>query len=621
MRIRLVFLLKYICFWLLLFDLGKIAFLLYEHTQSFVLPFSDWLHILQHGFRMDLSTTGYFLLLPALILAMTSPLNGKFSYYILNVYTLVMLIVFMIITLIDLEIYKYWGTRLDSAPLRFLSTPGDTLASSNLITLILYFSALGFFSLLFYTIYLRYLANELKNAGKARIQGVVVFVLFAASLIIPIRGGFSVSVINTGSAFFHKNIFANHAAINVIWNFGHSLVEHKESTNPYIYFKNKDYEADLKQLYMHKNRSVKIISTERPNIILIILESFTAKLIEPLGGAKGVTPNFNDLCKHGVLFSNIYSTDSRTDKGLATVLSGYPVLEAIPILKYPDKTQHLPYLSKSLITRGYHASFLYGGDVDFANMRSYLVNGDFSKIISEADFPARERTGKWGVPDQYAYIRFLSGIRADSGRWFQVMLSISNHEPFEIPVRSKFGSDNLTDKFHSSAYYADSCLGDFIRRFRETSQWDSTVIIMVADHGTRVPDFSEVYEPRKFHIPLFITGGAVVKDTVVDKLGSQADIAVTLLNQLNIGTEDYLLGKDLLAPDSKSFVFYSYKNGIALLTDSTGFGLDFSVNSYSFKYGEVNEKQDRYARMMQQFVYDNYLRLSRKSFSKLEVRK
>jgi phosphoglycerol transferase MdoB-like AlkP superfamily enzyme len=620
MRNRLVFVLKYICFWLLLFILGKIAFLLYEHTQSFVLPFIDWFRILQHGFRMDLSTAGYFIFLPAMILAVTSPLNGKFAYHILNVYTLVMLIIFMLITLIDLEIYKYWGSRLDSAPLRFLSTPGDTLASSSLITLILYFSAFGFFSLLFFTIYLRYIASGLKNAGKARIQGVVVFILFAASLIIPIRGGFNVSVINTGSAYFHRNNFANHAAINVIWNFGHTLVEHKESTNPYICFKNKDYETDLKMIYTHKSRSPEIFRTKRPNIIVFILESFTAKLIEPLGGAKGVTPNFNELCRHGVLFSNIYSTDSRTDKGLATVLSGYPVLEAIPILKYPDKTQNLPYLSKSLIRQGYHASFLYGGDIDFANIRSYLVNGDFSKITSETDFPARERTGKWGVHDQYTYIRFLSDIRAESGRWFQVMLSISNHEPFEIPARSKFGSDNLTAKFHSSAFYADSCLGDFIRRFRETSQWDSTIIIMVADHGTRVPDFSQVYEPRKFHIPLLITGGAVAKDTVVEKLGSQADIAVTLLDQLDIDTQGYILGKDLLAPDSKSFVFYSYKNGIAMLTDSSGFGIDFTVNRYSFNYGEVGKKQDQYARMVQQYVYDNYIGLSHRASAKMDVR-
>jgi phosphoglycerol transferase MdoB-like AlkP superfamily enzyme len=419
-----------------------------------------------------------------------------------------------------------------------------------------------------------------------------------------------VSVINTGSAFFHKNTFANHAGINVIWNFGHSLVEKKESSNPYISFKNKDYELKLKEMYQYQKLPPKILKNERPNVILIILESFTAKLIQPLGGAQGVTPCFNDLCRHGILFSNIYSTDSRTDKGLATVLSGYPVLESIPILKYPDKTIHLPFLSKSLMEHGYRTSFHYGGDVDFANMRSYLVNGDFSQIITEGSFPVSERSGKWGVPDHFSFARFFNDIKADTGQWFHVMLSLSNHEPFEIPIRQKFGNKDLFGKFYSSAYYADSCVGDFVQRLKKSGLWDNSVVIFVADHGVRVPDYSEVYEPRKFHIPLLITGGAVNRDSVVSKYGSQADLAVTLLHQLNIKTDKYILGKDLLAFDSKSFVIYSYKNGIAMLTDSSGFGYDFSIRRFSFNYGTLDSVHLNLAKAQQQYVYQNYLDLS-----------
>jgi phosphoglycerol transferase MdoB-like AlkP superfamily enzyme len=612
MKVRIFFLLKYLCFWLSLFILGKIIFLLYEHDQSFALPLTDWFLILVHGFRLDLSTAGYFLLFPTLLIAITCPLKGKPTYHILNIYTFILLIVFLLITLIDLEIYKYWGSRLDSAPLRFLSTPGDTLASSSLITLVLYFTAFGFLSFLLFWSYLKLIPKQLKEAGKGGFAGIPVFLLILASLIIPIRGGFNVSVINTGSAFFHKNTFANHAGINVIWNFGHSLVEKKESSNPYITFKSNDYESALKELYHYEKLPPKILKIEKPNVILVILESFTAKLIEPLGGAPGVTPCFDSLCRHGILFTNIYSTDSRTDKGLATVLSGYPVLEAIPILKYPDKTVHLPFVSKSLIEHGYKTSFHYGGDVDFANMRSYLVNGDFGRITTEASFPVSERSGKWGVPDHLSFARFFNDIKADTGQWFHVMLSLSNHEPFEIPVSQKFGNKDLTGKFYSSAYYADSCLGDFVQRLKKSGLWATSVVIFVADHGVRVPDYSEVYEPRKFHIPLLITGGAVNKDSIVSKYGSQADLAVTLLHQLNIKTDRYILGKDLLAPDSKSFVIYSYKNGIAMLTDSTGFGYDFSIRRFSFNYGAIDTIHVNLAKAQQQYVYQNYLDLSAK---------
>jgi len=143
----------------------------------------------------------------------------------------------------------------------------------------------------------------------------------------------------------------------------------------------------------------------------------------------------------------------------------------------------------------------------------------------------------------------------------------------------------------------------------------------VAVHGTRIPEFSEGYEPRKFHIPLLITGGAVIKDSVVAKLGSQADVSVTLLNQLNIDTHGYILGKDLLAPDSRSFAFYSYKNGIAMLTDSTGLGIDFINDAYTFRYGPVNASHKRYARSLQQYVYENYLELSSINSLGKQVRK
>ncbi len=243
-------------------------------------------------------------------------------------------------------------------------------------------------------------------------------------------------------------------------------------------------------------------------------------------------------------------------------------------------------------------------------MRSYLVNGDFTRITTEASFPASERSGKWGVPDHLSFARFFNDIRSDTGKWFHVMLSLSNHEPFEIPVPQKFGNKDLTAKFYSSAWYADSCLGVFVRRLKESGLWNNSVVILVADHGVRVPDYSEVYEPRKFHIPLLITGGAVNKDSIVAKYGSQADLAVTLLHQFNLKTDRYILGKDLLAPDSKSFVIYSYKNGIAMLTDSTGFGYDFSIRRFSFSYGAPDSIQLNLAKAQQQYVYQNYLDLS-----------
>jgi phosphoglycerol transferase MdoB-like AlkP superfamily enzyme len=133
----------------------------------------------------------------------------------------------------------------------------------------------------------------------------------------------------------------------------------------------------------------------------------------------------------------------------------------------------------------------------------------------------------------------------------------------------------------------------------------------VADHGTRLPEFDAIYEPRKHHIPLLWTGGAVEKDTLVGKTGSQADLAVTLLRQLGIPSDEYVLGKDLLSKDSQSFAFYSIKNGIAMITDTSGFGFDFITNDLSYSYGKTDTAHIALAKTLQQYVFQNYLNLSK----------
>jgi phosphoglycerol transferase MdoB-like AlkP superfamily enzyme len=340
-----------------------------------------------------------------------------------------------------------------------------------------------------------------------------------------------------------------------------------------------------------------------------MLESFSAKLIEALGGIPSVTPSFNQLAGEGALFSHIYATDSRTDKGMAAVISGFPVTESIPLLSYPEKNANLPFLSSDLADQGYQTSFTYGGDIDFANMRAYLVNGRFAVINSEDVYSTDRKKGKWGLHDEVMFRNFYDEVTAATEPYFKMLLTISNHEPFEVPGTPKFGVVQPGDKFLSTAFYADSCLGDFIDRLKGTSAWDNLLVILVADHGARLPDFSEAYEPRKFHIPVLWLGGAVKRDTIVTKYGTQADLAVTLLKQMGMTTDHYILGKDMLSPDSESFAFYSYVNGFGMLTDTSSFGLDFITGKFTFREGEVSEAVTEQAKSIQQYIYQKYLDL------------
>jgi phosphoglycerol transferase MdoB-like AlkP superfamily enzyme len=610
MKARLQFLFYYLIFWFLLFIAGKLLFLLYQFRQSFSLPLNDWFGIFRHGFKLDISTLGYICIIPVLILLITSFWKGKTAGRAMNIYTGVAITLYLIITLSDLVIFRAWSVHFDYVPLQYLVSPKEVVANLSWYTFLI---LLVFVSLVYYFIYAfyrRHVARVLMEAPKSGWVSLVFFFILFPSLILPVRGGTGTTPINVSSAYFHANIFANQAAINPMWYFGHSVVEGKETRNPYVFFREKDYQKDLEQLYHVPGSTVKLLNQEQPTIILVIMETFTAKLVEVLGGAPGVTPNFNRLSDEGVLFRHMYANGTRTDRGLLAVISGFPAVEPLSVLKYPEKTTKLAFLSRDLIKRNYDPTFYYGGDVNFANMKSYLMNGGFNHIYSEKDFSYYHGyRSNWGVPDNVVYDKIVEDVRQQKKPGFYVMLTLSNHEPFNIPVEPHFKGLGFKNKFYSSGYFADSCLGDFIGNMKKSGQWNNSLIILVADHGTPFPEYNQYHEPAKYVIPMLWLGGALKKDTVVSTYCAQSDIAITLLHQLGIETNEYVLGKDILSQSAGSCTFYSFKDGMAMMSDSVKFGVDFTTNRLLFSSGPVTDKEINYTKALQQFVYSYYLSL------------
>lgn len=611
MKERLQFFFTSLFFWFALFVIGRFIFLLVQVNQSFDLPWADWFRIYQHGFRLDLSTLGYISFIPALILLVTSSWNGKTAWRFLNIYTILAILLFLGILISDLVIFRAWSVHFDYLPLLYLGSPKEVTANFKWYYFVILLAGFSLLIYLLHSFFNKKIASLLKKAPSGGWKSALFFFILLPVLFLCIRGGLGTTPINASSAYFHKNVFANQAAINPMWYFGHSIVEGKESQNPYNFYKEKDYEKELELLYTSNTEPVRILRQERPVIILLIMETFTAKLVEPLGGPPGVTPNFNRLSREGILFTHMYANGTRTDRGLLSIISGFPTVEPLSILKYPEKTNKLEFLSRDLKGKGYNnATFYYGGEVDFANMTSYLMNGGFNRIVSEKDFSAYHGyRSNWGVPDDVVYDRLLSDVNRRNDTGFYVMLTLSHHEPFDIPVEPRFPQLGFENKFYSSAYFADSCLGDFIAKMKSSRQWDNSLIIIVADHGSPFPEYNQYHEPAKYKIPMLWLGGALKKDSVVSKYGSQSDIAVTLLHQLGIENNNYILGKDILSPSSRSFTFYSFKDGMAMMSDSMQFGLDFISGNMLFSSGPVTDREIYYAKALQQYIYSYYLTL------------
>jgi len=304
-------------------------------------------------------------------------------------------------------------------------------------------------------------------------------------------------------------------------------------------------------------------------VIIIMLESFSSVMIEYREGEQEVTPEFNRLIPLGVFFSNLYASGTMTDRGLGAIISGYPSMSKSCIFRFERKLDGLPFLSRDLASENYSSLFVYGGDIDFAHIRSYLVTAGFERILTNADFPVTIKRSNWGVPDEYLLDRLLEECNGAEQPFFHYCLTLSSHAPFDVPMEPVFEETSRKMSFYNSAYYTDRCLGDFFRKAQSTDWWENTVIILVADHGSRICSDVE-YDRDRFHIPVLWLGGAVIRpDTVISKYGSQTDLPLTLLNQLGIEHSGYRYSKDLADPSAHSFAIYAYPSGFGYVNDSS----------------------------------------------------
>jgi phosphoglycerol transferase MdoB-like AlkP superfamily enzyme len=438
--------------------------------------------------------------------------------------------------------------------------------------------------------------------------GVIGFLILTGSLIIPIRGGFGVAPINAGSVYFSNKMFLNHSAINAVWNVGTSALTQKPLKNPYQFGDLNEAQQIVDSLTVKGGVTRKVLNNIRPNVIIIALESFSGYLIGPLGGDSLVTPNLNRYIKEGLLFSNFYASGTRTDKAMPAILDGYPAQPAQSIIKEPKKSQSLPSIVKILIENGYRSSFWYGGEINFANFNSFVIGSGFHSIITKADFDPKDYNSKWGVHDHVMFKALEDSMKTVKEPFFKLVLTLSSHEPFDVPMETVFeGKDNLT-KYKNSVYYSDKVLGQFLDWAKQQEWWKNTLIVMVADHCGRVSEDQPVVTPEMFRIPMVWTGGALAaKGNVVDKVGSEDDIPVTILNQMGL-PGNFPFSKDLLSDKSNSFAFYVFNEGFGFVTDSSSVAYDHKAGKMVRMEGKNPEAGEKNGKAFLQVLFDDYLK-------------
>lgn len=569
MKERLGYIIAIFLAWLPVFAIQKPVFMLYNHAMADGVRFVDWLLVVWHGLKLDCTIAGYLTAFPLLCVLLSVWLHGPWLKRILRGYFLLMAILVAAIFAADVALYAYWGFRLDTTPLFYLKTPKDAMASVPLWTIVTQTILFAVYAYAIYWLFRRFILSWTpEKMVRKRLLGSLGVLILGGLMFIPIRGGVTTSTANVGMVYFSQNQYLNHSAINPCFSLLASLAKEQDFASQFDYFPEDERQRIFTSLFLPTDTvaegGVELLNTQRPNILLILLESFSANAVEVVGGEAGVTPHLNRLSQEGVLFTNMYANSFRTDRGLVSILNGYPAQPTTSIMKYPAKSQTLPSIAHALDKVGYRSDMLYGGDINFTNMQSYFFGSGYSAITADRDFPLSSRLSKWGANDDITLQWLYESLkeRPTDQPWMNTFLTLSSHEPFVVPYA------RLEDPYLNSVAFTDSCLGDFIDKTKQLPLWDNLLIVLVSDHGFRYPHNMQEYDPQRYHIPMLWIGGAVKEPAVVETLASQIDLPATLLKQLGLPTDDFAFSKDILNPASSQFAFYTFNNGFGFIDQS-----------------------------------------------------
>ena len=383
------------------------------------------------------------------------------------------------------------------------------------------------------------------------------------------RGGFQSKPLN----FSHSNIsqykFVNQLGINPMWNLAYSyqsalkensssrlasipisIEESLQITRDNIQEKNSTLIRDDFPLLRETN-SENIQS--KFNVVIILMESFAGKYVGSLGNNKNVTPEFDKLSKEGVLYSKMFSTGSRTNRGMTGTLLSFPAVPRFEsIFKDVSINQDFSSLAMVLKQRSYSSSFIFSGNLDYDNMKGFLSTQGYDQFYGQEEFDDDAFSTSWGVSDEDLFNKSLEILSTQSEPFFSTILTMSNHPPYLYPKSATFERIETNDQNESrlNAFkYSDWALGNFISEFKRLPLYERTIFVILGDHGFISDDYNQntSIDLASYHIPCLVIAPGLDSD-INNRIASQVDIIPTILDLLGGSFIHHSWGKSLLSP-------------------------------------------------------------------------
>jgi phosphoglycerol transferase MdoB-like AlkP superfamily enzyme len=403
---------------------------------------------------------------------------------------------------------------------------------------------------------------------------VVALPLVGGLLVLGMRSSLGPRPANISTAAFSSDHLVNELALDSAYAVGYALYESRHEVDAArLYGRLPTAEAiarvrratllpltafsdpDIPLLHHQTSRTPRA----RPcNLVIVLEESLGAEYVGTLGGL-ALTPNLDRLSRDGMLLTNVYSTGTRTVRGIEATVAGFLPTAGSSVVKLGGAQHDFFTVAELLRRHGYATDFIYGGRSNFDNMAAFFRGNGFQRVIDEPRFAHPIFRGTWGVSDEDLFARANREFRAHgTAPFFAVLLTTSNHPPYEYPPGRIPPGDEAPDTSHNAIRYADFALGRFFEAARKEAYFANTVFLVVADHDTRVYG-ADLVPIEKFHVPALILGPGVPA-TRWDGVASQVDLLPTLLDLIGLDAEHPMVGRDLVrvAPDAPGHAFMQY---------------------------------------------------------------
>lgn len=607
---------------LVLMTLFRIAFFLTIHSQLTPDVANKPLLVLQallRGLWFDNVIACYLVALP-LVLSSIAVIAGfwrKWMYRAINIWFGVLYALVFMAEAGNIPYFSYFSKMLNASIWNWAEYGGTTLGmifgeASYYLFIALYIVLTACLGAFLYYLRKRFVLADASNKYHVDIahngfmnyvEMVGISLALYGACFLGIRGRLGYNPIKVSAAYFCTSPVLNNLGVNPMFALLNSTLDELRPENHTLHLMPMD-EAVKNVQRFYNREGIKGISPlarrveptlppTHQNVVVVLMESMSAKLMTRFGNANHLTPNLDSLYAHSLSFSNCYSAGNHTNHGLYATLYSFPSImfrNAMKGTTIPTYTG-LPSVLKQA---GYSTMFFMTHESQYDNMNAFFRTNGYDEIYSQENYPRSKVVNHFGVPDDYLFSYALPVLRkkAMSGRpFFATLLTISNHPPYVVPAR--FQQKNLTAE-QQIVRYADACIGDFMHRVSKEPWAKNTIFVFLGDHGKLVGT-ADCELPESFnHIPLIIHADGINAKECTQFVG-QVDVAPTILGLLRIPYVQNNLGLDILHDAPRPAAFYTADKTIAAR----------NIN-YLYVYNDEQKKEYCYKLINGKPILDKY---------------